>query len=443
LTIDAIADNQAESGVIATLVYHPEFILHSEYLKAGYFYNKDNSCIYWAIQELYKAGIDTIDAFNISNMINSNPAVRKTTEQYNLPSMQEYIDLCSAVARDTLEEYLMLVDKVVELSFKRDLNRLLIEFQRNCYTDIPLQELSQKIYDGLDKLTEKYISTSVIKSMGEISDDLWGQICDRRTDTGLFGIPSKFPAINEYFTYEPTELVLVTARAKKGKTALLMNEAIHKLTLGVPTIYFDTEMSDRLFFERMLANITGIEVKRIKSGNYNDDEKAKIDKALAWIKKQQFIHIYDPNLTNEMIYSTCKILKYKMNLQFVVYDYIKSNTIDSSSQYNELGAKCDFLKNNVAGDLKLSVLAAAQLNRQGQVADSDKLERYCSVSCLWRDKTGEEFARDGEDCGNYTLNIRLNRLGEQMTEDEYIDIKFDGNRMRIEQAQQHEKKKPF
>ena len=44
-----LADNQAESGVISTLVYHPEFILHSDYLKAGYFFNQDNGCIYWAI----------------------------------------------------------------------------------------------------------------------------------------------------------------------------------------------------------------------------------------------------------------------------------------------------------------------------------------------------------------------------------------------------------
>ena len=103
MDLNNIVDNQAESGVIATLVCHPEFILHSEYLKAGYFYNRDNSCVYWAIQELYKNGIDTIDAFNISNMLNSNKAVKQETEKYNLPSMQEYIDLCSVVSRHTLD----------------------------------------------------------------------------------------------------------------------------------------------------------------------------------------------------------------------------------------------------------------------------------------------------------------------------------------------------
>ena len=53
---------------------------------------------------------------------------------------------------------------------------------------------------------------------------------------------------------------------------------------------------------------------------------------------------------------------------------------------------------------------------------------------LWRDKTSEEIAKDTLDCGNFALTVDLNRMGEQMNEEEYIDFKFDGNRMRIEQA---------
>lgn len=441
---DAIVNNQAEAGIVATLVRHPEFILHSDYLKPSYFYNRDNACIYWAIQELYKAGIDNIDAFNITTRIESNPKVKKEFEKYNLPDMQEYIDMSGAISRETLNEYLDLVSRVIELSFKRDLNRKLEEYQKICYSDIGLSELSQKVYSGLDSLTEKYITSNNIKIFGEVSDNLYQEICDRRDLSGTYGIPSKFKIVSDYFTYEPTELVLVSARMKKGKSALLMNEAMDKLQKGIPTLYIDTEMSDRLFFERVLANLTGIEVKRVKNGQLSDNEKINIEKAKVWIKKQPFVHIYDPSMTNEAVYSICKILKYKIGLRFVIWDYIKSNETDSSLQYNELGSKCDFLKNEIAGELELAVLAAAQLNRQNQVADSDKLERYCSVSCKWEDKTAEEYLRDGAECGNYKLIIKLNRLGEQMTEDEYIDMMFDGNRMRIEQAkQQHKQAKPF
>ena len=126
-----------------------------------------------------------------------------------------------------------------------------------------------------------------------------------------------------------------------------------------------------------------------------------------------------------------------MGLEFSIFDYIKSDILSASENYNALGARCNFLKNNIAGDLDIAVLAGAQLNRQNQVADSDKLERYVSVSLHWRDKSPEEVRNDGIECGNFAATIDLNRLGEQMGEDQYIDFAFDGNKMRIEEAVQH------
>ena len=49
-------------------------------------------------------------------------------------------------------------------------------------------------------------------------------------------------------------------------------------------------------------------------------------------------------------------------------------------------------------------------------------------------KTTDEMANDGKECGNYAFHIALNRLGEGMFEDEYIDFKFSGAQMRIEEA---------
>lgn len=445
MDISLISDNQAEAGVIATLVYHPNYILHTDYLKPAYFYNVENGCIYWAIQELYKNGIETIDAINITNMLNSNRAVKKKIEQHNLSDMQEFINMSQYVARHSLEEYKLLVSSVVTMSFKRDLNKSVLEIQSECFnSDSNLNQINSLVNKKINGLTEKYITSNEVELFGTKVDDLFAEIKSRATETGVYGIPSKFANFNDYFTYEPGELILLKARMKRGKSAFFMNEAIHKIKNGVPTLFYDTEMQDRLFYERMLANLTGIEVKRIKSGRYSYDEGQLLQKTNDWIKEQPFVHIYTPQTSDEEIYATHKILKYKMGLEFSIFDYIKSNILSSSENYNALGARCDFLKNNVAGELNIAMLAGAQLNRGNQVADSDKLERYVSASILWRDKTTEEIARDGIDCGNFAATIDLNRLGEQMQEDDYIDFKFDGNRMRIEQAtRQHVPPNPF
>ena len=255
-----------------------------------------------------------------------------------------------------------------------------------------------------------------------------------------------FPILSNWFTYEPSELVVVQAKYKQGKSVLLMVEALHKITNGIPTLYVDREMSDRIFYERCLAALTGVDVKRIKNGRYTEEERIKIENANAWMKKQPFVHVYRPDLSDEELYSMCKILKYKIGLQFVIDDYLKSNATSSSDNYNILGARCDFLKNKIAGELNLAVLTAAQLNRQGEVSDSLKINRYLSVGIKWFLKTQEQIAKDGLQCGNAGMKIYINRLGEQMPEDDenaYIDFIFDGNKMMISEAEQHDPSNEF
>lgn len=436
--LNVLSDTKAEAGVIATLVHHPEFILQSEYLKAGYFYHKENGCIYWAIDELFKSGVKTIDAYNIENQLRSNEAVKRKLDDINMPDMDDFIEMCGDVARDSVEEYNLLVAQIVTLSFKRDLYKL-FERMKKRIIEVPmnLNELSGDVYSQLEKLTSKYIFDNRSLRFGEKVKDIYQEVKDRRDPNGNIGIPSKYPTIMKYFCYEKGELVMVSGRMKMGKSSFMLNEAMDKIQRGIATVYFDTEMNDRLFYIRMMANLTGIDQNKIKSGNLTIEEERIIDDTNDWIEKQPFVHIFIPNSSNEEIYVICKMLKYSMNLEFVIYDYFKSGESDSSAQYNDLGAKCDFMKNRVAGELDVAVLAGAQLNRNDEVADSDKLERYASVSTKWRKKTPEEKETDGKECGNYAMTIKCNRLGECMFDDEYIDFKFAGNVMRIDEAEQH------
>ena len=438
----AISDNQAEAEIVATLIYHPEYLLSTESLKAGYFYNIEMGCMYWAIQELVKNGISNIDAVNLTRMLNSNNAVKKTINEYNISDIQEFIDESRYGARDTLEEYKMIVNTVIEMAYKRELSSTVAQIQKYCFDNkVNLTELSGIVDKKINGLSQKYLITEDIQMFGDKVDELWAEIKNRSEDSSSL-IKSKFPALGKYFNYELGEFVLLKARMKRGKSAFFMNEFIHKVQMGVPSLYIDTEMNSRLFMVRMLANISGVEVAKINSGKYSYEEEQRLAKAMEWIKSKQFVHMYLPTSTNEEIYAIHKMLKYKMNLQFSVYDYIKSDAISTSDNYNILGGRCDFLKNNVAGDLNIAMLGGAQLNRQNMVADSDKLERYVSVSMHWRNKTEEELARDGLECGNFALTVDLNRLGEQMAESEYIDFQFDGNLMRINQAKKH-KDTPF
>lgn len=442
-----LSDIQSESTVIGTLLCHPDFILHSEYLLPKYFYGEENGCLYWAIQELVKQGIENVDAYNLSNMIQNNNGVRKALEKLNLPSVMEFIELYKETARDTLEEYKVYADNVVSFAFKRELQKTLKQLEKKVsQKGMTLNDLNHAVYNELDGLTKKFVTSEEVTTLGNEIDEIWDEIVRRRTADGIYGIPSKYPSFLEYFTYEPGELVVIQAKYKQGKSIFLMNEVVHKLKAGIPTLVIDSEMTTRLYTERLLAHLTGVSIKKIKNGQYSKEDEQNIHRWLQWIKEQPFVHIYDPNMNNEKLYSICKMLQRKMGLQFVVYDYFKSNATSTSENYNIMGAKVDFLKNNIAGELGLPVLAACQLNRGGEVADSIKINQYLSVGIKWGFKTQEMIAKDGQECGNAFAKIYVNRLGLQMSEDDeedYIDFIFSGDNMTIIEAKQHDRTLSF
>jgi replicative DNA helicase len=210
--------------------------------------------------------------------------------------------------------------------------------------------------------------------------------------------------------------------------------------MGTPTVYFDTVMADRLFFERMLANVSNVNLKTLKSGTYTKEEFDRIQQAKQWIKEQPFVHIYDPQFTNDKIYATCNILMYKMGLQFVCFDYIKGNDTDAFALSNKLGQVTDVLKNEIAGDLGMCVLAACQLNKQNEISSSDKIAMYASTIVMWRYKTSSEIKEDGGlDYGNIYTRIYLNRNGAMQDDDEWMNLKFDGDTQTIVDCKQNER----
>lgn len=92
---------------------------------------------------------------------------------------------------------------------------------------------------------------------------------------------------------------------------------------------------------------------------------------------------------------------------------------------------------NIAG------IGAAQATAAGRLADSAKIARNASTIAMITDKTADEVAADGPECGNKKLRVVYNRNGMQMSEGEYIDLRFDGNHVLYEEAKQHIPDEPY
>ena len=109
-----------------------------------------------------------------------------------------------------------------------------------------------------------------------------------------------------------------------------------------------------------------------------------------------------------------------------------------------MGRCVDVIKNEIAGDMNIAAIGAAQATVNNKLADSAKIARNASTIVMLIDKTADEIERDGKECGNKKAIVTVNRNGMQHAEGEYIDLQFNGNLISYEQAdKQHIPQTPF
>lgn len=437
MRIEDINDITSETGIIATLIRHPEYSFYSEELLPNHFSNRQNACMYLALTILARENIRQADAFNIISALHSSDATKRYADELDVDELQDFIDISQSVARDTIEEYKLLVGNVMDMSFRRDTFRELRECERMCL-DTNTHELEQKIYSTLDDVMMNYTSTTEVPPFSEVVDKCWDEIRERQNSEGCSGYLFKFPALNQYATIERGELFIFAAEAKQGKSMMLLNCAVDLLRQDLAVLYLDSELNTRMFTARVLAHLSGVEYKRLTSGRYTEEEAERIDAARAWLKTRKFTHVYIPMFDQQTIYTTIKKVSHTQGLDVLIVDYFKSlSDGDAFNSYQELGRLTDFIKNQIAGEMNIAALGAAQLTATGKVADSAKIGRNASTIAIITDKTPDEIAEDGAECGNKKLRVILNRNGMQMSQDEYIDLQFNGNLISYEQAQQH------
>ena len=124
-SIEDVSSIEAESGVLATLVKHPDYFLTAEYLSPRDFYNSENGYIYFAIGELAKKDIKEIDTYAILNVLNMRKSTEPSACGITQRNVDELIINAGLIARDSVDAYRMLVDIVVDKSFRRKMLRTL------------------------------------------------------------------------------------------------------------------------------------------------------------------------------------------------------------------------------------------------------------------------------------------------------------------------------
>lgn len=250
-----------------------------------------------------------------------------------------------------------------------------------------------------------------------LADGLKEFIEERRANKiELSGLSSGYPILDKQIDgMIPGTLLIVAARKKMGKSAFLTNIATHVATRQrVPVLYVDTELTFNEWRTRALSIVSGVAEREIKHGGYSDEVYQRLLKAEILVNKAKFLHEYMPGYSVDKLVALYKKYKHKENIGLIVFDYLKepdSASLDRQrKEYQILGDVTTKLK-DLAGQLDIPAITAVQLNRDNDIADSDRIARYGDVICHWGIREEKEQEEGGAASGTHKLVIKDTRRG--------------------------------
>ena len=283
---------------------------------------------------------------------------------------------------------------------------------------------------GADKIySEKVYEYTGEAEPSNLFEDLEALIEERGTqpnsDPGLLTPYEEFNRL--YGGLRPGNLYAIASRPGQGKTTWI-NDMLFKTSVknSVPALILDTEMSKEEMQFRMAASISKVPVWFLETGNWRKNKEmiSKVRDAFEQIKKFDYTHFHVGNKDIDQVCNTVKRWYYKNvgrgNPCIIGYDYVKltGEKVDRNwAEYQAIGDKIDKLK-KLSEELACPIITAMQLNRQGeshnrsgnQVVDdssvislSDRLQWFASYVAIFRRKTLDEIALDGEEFGTHKL----------------------------------------
>ena len=331
-----------------------------------------------------------------------------------------------AVARKAIAQHRIAIESLEEVNGNESIDEI-VQLSENPIFDL-IVELNRSKDNGPHIMFE---------DIDEIVEYLRANRCDN------IGIPTPWPAYNAAIGggLRRGGVTLISARPKIGKTTLAKECLLHCTnTLKIPSLFLDTEMTQKDQIIRSIASVSTVSIEAIETGKFDDDHltRANVTQAVKELKKNKLLHYesiagkpFDEVLAIIRRWMV-KVVGYdddgNVNDCVIVYDYFKlmnQNQLGNLKEYEAMGYQISKLT-DFAKEFDFPCLAFVQLNRQHEVSQSDRLIWLCNSFSKFELKEDTEVADDGGVAGgNRKLTVCETRFGGGLDDHDYICLNFE------------------
>jgi replicative DNA helicase len=357
---------EAEESVLGSVLIDPLAIDQATWLKPADFFIVKNGWVWDALLAL-NARRDPIDFLTICSELEARGQLAEVggaayiSHLINVvPTAIHAAGYADIVARKSLRRKMLgAASDIAQLAYAEDED----EYEQ-------LDRAEQSLLDiggGRDEYAVEPLPPLVAQYYDEVKARY-----ERKGD--LLGVPTGFTDLDALLGgLQKSDLILAAGRPSSGKTSFLLNIALNAArTFGQRVAMFSLEMSKSQVVERLVAQDSGIDSQRLRTGRLTDNDWGRFiettgrmtaraqgatDSGPVWVDDT-------PALSTLQLRSKARRIHSQHGLDLIVVDYLQLMTAPGrhENRTQEVGALSRSLK-ALARELNVPVLVASQLSR--------------------------------------------------------------------------------
>ncbi len=352
-------NRQAEEAVLgAVLIDSEAYFTVSQFLKAEDFYIVRNRWIWEAFTRLHEKR-SPIDYLTVTQELETQGQMDEVGGQAYLltlinqtPSSLNVEAYAHVVEEHSLRrKMLTAANELAQLAFdqKQSIDTVIDEAEKKIFSisekrvrhDLqPISQVLSEVYDRIDQLSQR-------------TDEIMG------VPTGLIDLDKLLGGLQK------SDLLIIAGRPGSGKTGFMlsvMKNAAQRYKKHVAM--FSLEMSNEQLVQRLIAQETGIDTQRLRTGKLTEEEWPLFTHAIEVLADTHIFLDDTPAITPMQLRTKCRRLHMEYELDLIIVDYLQLMSGDTRND-NRV-QEVSYISRNLkvlARELNVPVLAAAQLSR--------------------------------------------------------------------------------
>ncbi|WP_448336309.1 replicative DNA helicase [Bellilinea sp.] len=352
-------NREAEEAVLGSILINPEVYYEvAQILKPEDFYIVRNRWIWEAITRLHDRR-EKIDYLTLTHELEeSGHLVDIGGQAYLMALLGQTPTSLHAEAYARIVEEASIRRKM--LAAANEMAKLALDSRKSL--DTLIGEAEKAVF-GLSERRIQRDLQPIDVVLGEYYERI-DQLAQRSDE--IFGVPTGLVDLDKLLGgLQRSDFLIVAGRPGMGKTGFLLSVAKnaaqkHRKRVAI----FSLEMSAEQLVQRLIAQETGIDTQRLRSGKLRDEEWALFAHAIEVLGETEIWLDDTPAITPLQLRTKCRRLHMEKQLDLVIVDYLQlmSGDIRTDNRVQEVSNISRNLK-VLARELNVPVLAAAQLSR--------------------------------------------------------------------------------